>query len=115
MSDKPIKGVKSASAIKYDLAIGDEVKSVSIGELEANYNDTIAEMWESHRNLMEEWEKNHQKRIQEAAIFHKKASDKLKTLLDDAGIEVSEEEYGDYAAFFNNMSNFTNIEDAEDF
>ena len=115
MSDKPENGVKSASAIKYDLSIKYSIKSPSIGELEANFNDSVTDMWQSHRDMMEEWDRLHEKRAKQAKIFHKKAADMLGDLLEDAGIDIAEEDLGDYGAFFGNMANFSEVEEAEGF
>jgi hypothetical protein len=115
MSDKPVKGSESISDNKVDLTIGDKVESVSIGGLEANFNDSIEGMWKSHRDMMEEWDRLHEKRAKQAQIFHKKAADRLADLLEDTGIDIAEEDLGDYGAFFGNMANFSEVEEAEGF
>jgi hypothetical protein len=115
MSDKPENGPESVSDKKVDLTIGDKVENVSIGELEANFKDSIIDMWQSHRDMMEEWDRLHEKRAKQAKIFHKKAADMLGDLLEDAGIDIAEEDLGDYGAFFGNMANFSEVEEAEGF
>ena len=115
MSDKPENGHESVSDRKVDLTIGDKVENVSIGELEANFATSINDMWKSHRDMMEEWDRLHEKRDKQAKIFHKKAADRLGDLLEDAGIDIAEEDLGDYGAFFGNMANFSEVEEAEGF
>jgi hypothetical protein len=114
MSDKPENGSESISDKKVDLTIEDKVESASIGELEANFSDSIEGMWKSHRDMMEEWDRLHEKRAKQAQIFRKKAADRLGDLLEDAGIDISEEDLGDYGAFFGNMANFSELEEAEE-
>ena len=115
MSDKPENGHESVSDRKVDLTIGDKVENVSIGELEANFKDSVTDMWQSHRDMMEEWDRLHEKRAKQAKIFHKKAADMLGDLLEDAGIDIAEEDLGDYGAFFGNMANFSEVEEVEGF
>jgi len=115
MSDKPENGSESISDKKVDLTIGGKVESVSIGELEANFNYSITDMWQSQRDMMEEWQKKHEEIRKNAVIFHKKAADRLGDLLEDAGIDIAEEDLGDYGAFFGNMANFSEVEEAEEF
>lgn len=115
MSDKPENGHESVSDRKVDLTIGDKVENVSIGELEANFATSINGTWRINRDMMEEWDRLHQERAKNAQIFHKKAADRLGDLLEDAGIDIAEEDLGDYGAFFGNMANFSEVEEAEGF